>query len=178
MRTFEEIKGNFIESYEDMERKFNTVEREAQKSREAALRYQRISARKMGEYHKMSHKAWIERDVHWIDDLLKPLLKEVDERTGLNFTSDTFHTYGLRNECPVFAMDGDRVLAYLCFSPGDIKKGELFLDTGDKRGNYPPDSIGALNGFDNTTEEVTSIEVIIENIKRRHPELNIKNYGM
>ena len=178
MKQFEEMKERFVARYEDKERRAKAIEKEANQAREAALRYQRIAARKMGEYHKLNSKSWDEKfSVHW-HELLEEILREVDERTGLNFSEDIHGTYGLRNETPVFAYSGEphdhtTVIASLTFTPGDVEKGQIFLDTGENTGAYNPNSIGGMNGFGNITEEVTSIDVVIENLKRRNPELNL-----
>ena len=177
MTDFEIIQQSFVKRYNHMECRFKATEEGAEKARQAALRYQRIAARKMGEYYKLNSKAWSERDVHWYE-LLKEILKEVDKRTGLHFITDDLNSFGLRNETYVFAYSGEpndhtTVIASLMFTPGDVEKGQIFLDTGENRGNYHPNSIGGMNGFGNVTEEVTSIEVVIENLKRRNPELNL-----
>lgn len=178
MKQFEEMKERFVARYEDKEHRAKAIEKEANQAREAALRYQRIAAKKMGEYHKLNSKYWHETySVHW-HELLTEILREVDERTGLNFITDDMRTFGLRAETYVFAYSGEphdhtTVIASLTFTPGDVEKGQIFLDTGENRGNYHPDSIGGMNNFGNVTEEVTSIEVVIENLKRRNPELNL-----
>lgn len=178
MRQFEEMKKRFMERYTDAYQHAEAIKREANRALEASKRYQRIAARKMGEYHKLEHKSWDKKwSVHW-HDLLKEILREVDERTGLNFSTDSLCTFGLRCETPVFAYNGEphdhtTVIASLTFTPGDVEKGQIFLDSGENRGTYHPDSIGGMNGFGNATEEVTSIEVVIENLKRRFPELNL-----
>lgn len=177
MTTFQEIKQKFMTTYAHQEERRSAIEAEAKKAREAALRYYGIAARKMGEYHKLTTKAWMSRDTHWTDDLVLPILQEVDRITGLNFHEDnSLNTFGLRCECPVFAKDENgNVLAYLCFTPGDVEKGQVFIDTGEKSyAECSPNSLAALNGYDNVREEVTSIEVIIDNIKRNNPDLKLQ----
>ncbi len=177
MTDFEIIQQSFVKRYNHMECRFRATEVEAEKVRQAAKRYQRIAARKMGEYYKLTHKAWSGRDVHWYE-LLKEILKEVDKRTGMHFITDNLNSFGLRCETPVFAYSGEphdhtTVIASLTFTPGYVEKGQVFLDTGENTGAYHPDSIGGMNGFGEVTEEVTSIEVVIDNLKRRYPELKL-----
>lgn len=132
----------------------------------------------MGEYHRLLSKSWNHGNIHWLTDLLTPTLKALNKVTGMNFEYDNLHTFGLRNETPVFAHDEQgNVIAFLTFTPGDTSEGRIFIDTGEVSEHYPYNSIGAMNGFGNATEEVTSLEVIIENLRCRYPELPIKNPG-
>lgn len=110
-----------------------------------------------------------------------PILREVDKRTGLNFAGcaerERMTCFGLRCECPVYARDEKgECIAVLLFTPGD--EGTVYIDSGETKGDYHTDSIGGMNGFGNVTEEVTSIEVIIDNLCRRYPELkeSIENH--
>lgn len=178
MSTFQEIKQKFTDAYTAQEKRQAEFEAKAEKARQSAMRHYSIAARKMGDCYKLKHKGWMSRDIHWTEHLVLPILLEVDKITGLNFHEDfTGHTFGLRNECPVFATDKNgKTVASLCFTPGETEKGQIFIDTGKKRYDQcSPNSIAALNGFDNVTEEVTSIEVIIDNIKRNNPDLELNN---
>lgn len=163
-------------AYEEQSRARKAIEKNAEKARMAALRYQRIAAQKMGEYHRLSSKSWKHGNIHWLTDLLAPTLKALNKATGLNFEHDNLHTFGMRNETPVFAHDEQgNVIAFLTFTPGDTSEGRMFIDTGEVSEHYHPNSIGGMNGFGNATEEVTSLEVIIENLRRRYPELVMKH---
>jgi len=176
--SFDMVKQKFVSGYNDQKQQSDAIQRESDKAREAALRYYAIAARKMGESYKLNTKAWHVRTLHWTNDFVMPILKLLDEKTGLNFSEDAekdgLNTFGLRNECPVFARNADgKPVASLVFTPGDIYRGQVYIDSGEKSGNYHPDSIGGMNGFGNVCEEVTSLDVIIENLRRRYPELGI-----
>lgn len=170
----ESIKADYLAAYAEQKQEEKRIEAEAEKARAAALRYQRLAAQKMGEYHKLSSKSYSAVTVRWTDDIVRPILREVDKRTGLNFSEDAdnkvLSCFGLRCECPVFARDEKgECIAVLKFTPGN--EGMVYIDSGENTGEYHPNSIGGMNGFGNVTEEVTSIEVIIDNLCRRYPEL-------
>ncbi len=174
----ENIKAVYMAAYTEQKKQEKAIEAEAEKARAAALRYQRLAAQKMGEYHKLFSKSCSVITVHWTDDIVLTILREVDKRTGLNFAQcaerERMICFGLRGECPVYARnDSGEVIACLCFTPSfEIdNRCTVYIDSGETKGNYHPGSIGAMNGFGNVTEEVTSIEVIIENLCRRYSEL-------
>lgn len=176
MRTLQEISNSFHTAHSKQEAHDNAIKAQAEKMKQAALRYQRLAAQKMGESNRLYTKLNSERGVHWTDDLLRPLLEEIEERTGWEFDNkDDLRTFGLRAECPVHIWDGTKdehgfknYKAYITFTPrihheGDEWTFELYYDTGEKTGDvYPSDSIGAWNGFDNKTAKVESVEQIIE----------------
>lgn len=174
----ESIKADYLATYTEQKKQEKAVEAEAEKARAAALRYQRLAAQKMGEYHKLFSKSCSVVTVHWTDDIVLPILREVDKRTGLNFADkENLNCFGLRHECPVFAHDEKgECIAYLKFTPGE--NGAVYIDTGENTGEYHPDSIGGMNGFGNVTEEVTSVEVVIDNLCRNFPEMaeGIRNH--
>lgn len=170
----ESIKAAYQATYTEQKKQEKAIEAEAEKARAAALRYQRLAAQKMGEYHKLSSKSFRAVTVRWTDDIVLPILREVDKRTGLNFAEESEHKgmmcFGIRGECPMFAYDKNgECIAYLKFTPGE--NGAVYIDTGENTGEYHPDSIGGMNGFGNVTEEVTSIEVVVDNLCRNFPEL-------
>ena len=168
--TLQEIKAAYTELHDVQEASNKAYETKAEELRKAALRYQAIAARKMAERHRTRSKSY-KNDIHWTSHIVGPILEEVERRTGIHF-EHSGGTYGLRCEYPAFARDENgECIAYLCFTPGE--KDSVFIDTGEKKGHYHDMSIGALNGMDNIEEEVTSIETVIENLRRRYPELHI-----
>lgn len=172
--TIQSIKEAYLNAYAEQKKVEESIKKEAEKARAASLRYQKLSAKKMGEYHKLSSKSYRSVTLHWTDDIVLPILREVDKRTGLNFYETTKESgmacFGLRAECPVFAInEKNETIALLVFTPGP--DGAVYIDSGETTGDYQPGSIGGMNGFGNVVEEVTSIEVIIENLCRICPEL-------
>ena len=85
MKTLQEISGGFHAAYNEQERRCDAIKAEAEKMREQAKRYQRIAAQKMGEYYKLYRKAGRECTMGWTNGLLRPLLVEIEERTGWEF---------------------------------------------------------------------------------------------
>lgn len=178
MKTFEDIKQEFISAFAQQEATEEAYKKQANDARKAAIRYQKIAARKMTEYHKLFSKSFID-DVNWVDSLVKPLLREIQFLTGLDFydyaKKRCSNTSGLRCEYWIFAHDDNgKCIASLCFTPGSVKEGEIYIDTGEQSGHYAAGTIGEINGMNNKSEKVESIETVIENLKRRYPELNIK----
>ena len=170
MKTYEDICAEYITAYSVAEKKSSETQELANKARQAALRYQCIAARKMNEYNKLSRKSCREfREVNWVNSLLRPLLEEIEHRTGWQFANkDDLRTLGLRCECPVRILSDSEDLdeygerktkAYIVFTPHE--KG-LNYDTGKANNRFPLNSIGEINGFNQEVEEVTSVEQIIE----------------
>jgi len=146
----------------------NAIKEKAENALQAALRYQSIAAKKMTLYHKLYHESWTAEKTHWTS-VVKEVCEEIERRTGLKFDDlDDLRTYGLRCECPVFAYKGERCegnkpAGYLVFTCGSLDDFKLYVDTKEKKTcGYPVDSIGDLNGFNNISVEVESIEQLIE----------------
>lgn len=170
MKTYEDIRAEYITASAIAKKKSSETERLANKARQAALRYQCIAARKMAEYHKLFRKSTYEHlEANWLDSLLRPLLEEIEQRTGWQFANkDDLRTFGLRCECPVRILSDSEDLdeygerktkAYIVFTPYG---NGLRYDTGKANDRFPLNSIGEINGFNNEVEEVTSVEQIIE----------------
>lgn len=146
----------------------NAFKEKAENALKAALRYQSIAAKKMTLYHKLHNQSWNAQKTHWTT-VVKQVCEEIERRTGLKFDDlDDLRTYGLRCECPVFAYNGersenDKPAGYLVFTCGDLDDFKLYVDTKElKTVRSPKGSIGDLNGFDNISVEVESIEQLIE----------------
>lgn len=169
--TWEEIKSTYLEKVSAEEKKAHRQEAWAELSRKSALRYQRLAAKRMGEYYKFMRYSVKTRKTCWTEEVIA-LLKEVNDVTGLNFDYSNLGVFGLRCECPVFSHNGDEVNAMLVFTPDS--DGELSIDTGKRKYDCVESSIGDLNGFNNVTERVESIQTVIDNLRQRYPELNIK----
>lgn len=144
------------------------IREDADKALQSALRYQSIAAKKMTLYHKLYSKSWDAQKTHWTS-VVKDVCEEIERRTGVKFKKlDNLRTYGLRCNCPVFAYngechEGDVCVGWLNFTCGDIDNLTLYVDNKEKKaGDYPAGSIGDLNGFNNMSVEVESIEQLIE----------------
>ena len=168
--TYKEMKLTYMQRELVAKEKHDELEAQADKLRKAADRYARLVALKQEESRKVSRKAdaalW---SVHW-HDLLEELMNEVSELTGIEFEPrDSWGTYGMRCESPVFSVKKEgQPLIYLEFTPGfEDKDNPIYVDTGEHTGNYRQGSIAELNGFNNVSVPVTSVEQIVEMVRRQ-----------
>ena len=146
----------------------NAIKEKADNALKAALRYQSIAAKKMTQYHKLYDQSWSVQKTSWTT-VVKEVCEEIERRTGVKFKDlNNLHTYGLRCECPVFAYNGEpnnanKAVGYLVFTCGGLDDFKLYVDTKEKKTDkFPVGSIAELNGFDNVSVEVESIEQLIE----------------
>lgn len=137
---------------------------DADKALQAALRYQSIAAKKMTLYHKLYSKSWDVQKTHWTS-VVKDVCEEIERRTGVKFDLDNLLTFGLRCECPVFAYRNgeDEPVGWLTFTCEKLDDFKLYVDTKEQRSDRCPiGSIGEMNGFNNISVEVESIDQLIE----------------
>ena len=176
MRSLQDISNTFHAEYCEHEAHNKAMRVKLDQLEQAAKRFQRLAAKNMGEHNKLCRDWNSEPGVHWTGRLLRPLLEEIEERTGWTFANkNDLRTFGLRCECPVYIEGeeedefGKKWLADLTFTPS-FRDGDhtLYIDTGRTKGtSYPADSIAALNGFNNETARVESVEQIIELLQKQ-----------
>lgn len=168
--TYEEMKLMYAQRKSAAEARHDELEAQADKLRKAADRYARLVALKQEESRKVSYKANAALcSVHW-HDLLEELMNKVSELTGIEFEPrDSWGTLGLRCESSVFSVKKEgQPLIYLDFTPGfKDKDSPIYVDTGEHTGNYRQGSIAELNGFNNVSVPVTSVEQIVEMVRKR-----------
>lgn len=158
-------KYNAIKAQEVAESK--ALKEKAENALQAALHYQSIAAKKMTIYHKLEHESWAAERTRWTS-VVKEVCEEIERRAGVKFRElDNLHVLGLRGCCTVFAYDGDKSAGYLSFTCRGIDNFRLYVDTKEKKqGKFPAGSIGDLNGFDNISVEVESIEQLIDIMRK------------
>lgn len=148
-----EIKKNYIAKQDEVKKVQNKIfEREKQ--------IERLTNKK----YKLQDSAW------WGDCLIRPIMELVKVKfPQLIWDDKRLVPMGLGCRVSIFAhIEGiEECVAYLVFSPGDVRNGGIFYDTGEKKPNYPNGSIGQLNGFDNICKEVETIEEIFEYIEKQ-----------
>lgn len=94
-------------------------------------------------------------------DALKEISKYICERTGYDY--EILGPFGLRAQSSLWIVDKTKsrkdlsayIIWSLSVSPHYEDNGHtqyLTYDTGKKQGNYHPNSLGALNGFDNVED--------------------------
>ena len=170
MNHYIDIMNSFNEAFNETKKQKKVVISKAEEMKDAALRYQSIAARKMTEYYKLYEKARKVDNVNWVADMLKPLLTEIEERTGWEFEDkEGLRTFGLRAECPVFVLEKE---AYIVFTSKVTEKDgvftwQLFYDTGENICEYPAGSIADLNNFGRKVEKVESVEQVIDFLQKQ-----------
>ncbi len=114
----------------------------------------------------------------WTELLLRPLLNQLrQDFPEYKWDGENLSPMGLGCRVAVFFVkdmnlpEADRYeennSMYVCFQPGDLGKGELLFETGEKTQSYKPGTIGEINGFNNVTKPVESIEEIIAFMKSK-----------
>lgn len=120
---------------------------------------------------------------HWTDELIRPVLAEISNVIpNIHFDDEKLNTFGLGCNCPIGVYDmpiadlPDRfsdeyyshLVAYITFQPGDLDKGELLFKNGEKNERqFAAGSMGELNGFNDKTVPVESIEQLVEFIQKQ-----------
>lgn len=172
MKTYEEIIQAYKAAKEEEKKVFDEYEKKEEQLAAAAERYRRIAERKDKEREKMTRRKWESQKTHWTDNIVKPLMDEISQITGIRFDTSDLRTYGISCRCPVSAKDENgKYLAWVTFVPDDEIKINMY--SGEMCDRYPKGSIGELNGYNNIEEPVTSIESILDNLRRNFPKLNI-----
>lgn len=168
--TFDKILNKYLSAKTKADKERDNLNSQAERAKEEALRNLSEAARKMNEYHLLQKESiQVSSSVSWINNVVVPVVEEVNTRLGTHFDTNNLRSYGLRAECPVF--DGEK--HSLVFTQHKRQDGQfvLMLDTNEKVQNFPSSSIGDNNGFNKVTTEVRSIEDIIENLKSRFPDI-------
>lgn len=163
---YNEIKASFVAKRKRSKSIRKANEAKIEEAQQAARRYHALMVKKYEQIEKLK-QASRHNHVSWVSEIVVPLVKEVNRRLGTKFETKDLRVYGLRAECPVFQKE-EMSLTFTPYFDGDTFR--LFLDTGKKDRKCDPGSIAELNGMDNVTEEVDTVEVVIENLKRRFPE--------
>lgn len=115
----------------------------------------------------------------WTENLLRPLITEIskhlpgwrmdeDKRLspmGLGCRVSVFFYRRLDLPLPEKYEDSNSI--YIVFLPGQLCKGELFYETGEIKDNYRADTIGAINGFNNLTKRLESLEEAVQHLKNQ-----------
>lgn len=112
---------------------------------------------------------------NWIDAIVKPLAQEISVRLGpsKNLPFHDWEIYG------PFGLGSETTIYFFCTDERDIVKGETYsitlhpsftdaglrltYNTGEKKDNYAPGTIGWMNGFNNVEAPLPdSIEEIMK----------------
>lgn len=178
---YKEIRDLYLQKRNDAKKLHDELDTQRETLLEQAIHHQHLSARKMTEYHRVTDRMNTETHVSWVQELVVPLVLEINRRTGLNFETSDLRTFGLRAECPVFhkgeTNESDEPTYYsLVFTPQFIDGGiTLYLDTGKVSRRCDPGSISELNGFNNITTQVSSVEDVLQVLRDKYSDIEFKN---
>lgn len=101
----------------------------------------------------------------WTEVLLRPILGELVKLTPeITWKIGRLSVMGLRSNCSVFGETKEQITVGITFTCDD---NELYYDTGETKGNFLSDSIGAMNGFNNVRAPVESIGTLLEHVRKR-----------
>ena len=135
--------------------------------RKRAEHYTGVAARMMQRARKCNAEAAKYKYPDWIKTVLVPVIRALNKELGTSFKTTDLHSFGLRGEVPVSHAYGTEREMSLLFT---FDFGKLYVDTGKKNDNVVvPGSIAEANRFHFIREEVTNIDILVNNLKRRFP---------
>lgn len=114
---------------------------------------------------KLSEKCW------WGTSMIRPIMELVKARfPQIVWDDDRLTPMGLCNRVSLFGrVDGNEEnnLIILCFTPSDTRNAMIAYDTEERTGEYPPNSIGAMNDMNKVSEDLTDMEQIYKLIEKQ-----------
>ena len=103
----------------------------------------------------------------WTENLLSPIIDLIVRKfPNVKWEEKTLIPMGLRNNVHFFGKFQDKTIG-ICFTPTNLDKGIISFDTGEKKGNYPTNSIGGLNGFQNVSKQLVNIEDLYTHVQNQ-----------
>ena len=172
---YNEIRTRYTAKADQARSLRDELQRKMNEAKAKAIHYHGVAARKMSLFYHLQQEMYETTHVSWLNELVIPLIREVNRRTGLHFDVSDLHTFGLRSECPVF--DKTDKGHSLVFTPETDERFhiQLWIDTGKTSDNFAKNTIGEINGMNNVSEKVESVETVIDNLRRRYPEDTLLN---
>lgn len=109
---------------------------------------------------------------HWTENLVRPIIAEVARLTpDIEWENDKrLCTLGLRCECPIFGKTKDGHTVGITFTPPHSGANLPYYDTGEHKQSFLPGTIGEINGMNNVSKQVESIEELVAMIRRKEEE--------
>ena len=106
---------------------------------------------------------------HWTDNLVRPVMREIERLTPdiVWEERDRLPTFGIRCECPVFGKTAEGHTVGICFTPGSNIEEKLWYDTGEVKARFSSGTIGEINGMNNVSKPVDSIEELIAFVRQK-----------
>lgn len=119
----------------------------------------------------------------WTENLLRPVLNRVKEQLPGWIADDGQLTpMGLGCRVSVFfhplnhyseLQAGDTAnYIYIVFLPGDLDKGELLYQTGEQNHRFAPGTIGEINGFNQVSKKLESIDEAVRYLQQQIKSLS------
>ena len=114
---------------------------------------------------------------HWTDDLIRPVMEQVKHLfPDLTWDDEKLIPMGMSAKVSVFSrlkdLPNDENLISLVFSPGI--DADLHMETGDNDGTFPNGSLGQVNGLNNITVKIKSIDQVCDRVSEQIKELRAK----
>lgn len=106
---------------------------------------------------------------HWTDNLVRPIMAEVARLTPdiIWEERDRMVTFGIRCECPVYGETPDGHTVGILFTPGSKINDMVWYDTGEVKERFSPGTIGEINGMNNVSKVVESIDELVALVRRQ-----------
>jgi hypothetical protein len=115
---------------------------------------------------------------YWVHTLLRPIVRQIRlQLTDWVCEDKRFTPLGIGCRVTVFFIkkglpknadkwqEGNSI--YITFLPGQLSKGELYYETGEKNNRFEYGTLGAINGFNQITKVLESVEEAIAFLKRQ-----------
>ncbi len=110
--------------------------------------------------NKLHEQSW------WGDILIRPVMEEVKKKyPNLSWDDEKLTPMGLRCAVSIFADDNKgKTAVWLLFTPGNLNLGEIWYDTGVKKKEFAEGTIGYINGMNNLSVVLQSMDQLYKHI--------------
>lgn len=113
---------------------------------------------------KLEEKRYSLNCPSWTKEYLRPILDELARQTpDIEWDFENLSVFGLRCECPVFGKNSGQFMTGITFT---FHKNQLYYDTGETKRNFTSDTLGDLNGFNNVSAPVESINTLLVHVRK------------
>ena len=147
-----EIQGNYQKECLDFQQKRKELESKVGDCERKILWHQNRIKRLKASINNL-HRP------HWLEDYVRPILIELARLTpNIAWDFEALRTFGMRAECPVFGKTNEGFTVGITFTIGTYG---LYYDTGEYKREFAGNTLGDLNGFNNVTAPVDSMETLL-----------------
>ncbi|MDC1809094.1 hypothetical protein POZ03_01310 [Bacteroides uniformis] len=100
----------------------------------------------------------------WTKEYLRPILDELAKLTpDIEWNFESLSVFGLRCECPVFGRNKEQILTGITFT---FNENQLYYDTGETKKDFASNTLANLNGFNNISAPVESIDTLLMHVRK------------